>query len=112
MTPRRFVPLDELPPGLFSGEEIARMRAGGVLKVPLATVVSHLQKSQFNAGQVAAMSDGKPDPIEALKKVEDQVREEMDARGVLYQLVAYKYLHARGLRTSVIDAEICKELAK
>ena len=48
----------------------------------------------------------------ALKKDEAQVIEEIEARGRLYQLVAYRYLHATGLRMATIDADIRKELAK
>jgi hypothetical protein len=49
---------------------------------------------------------------EALKKIEDQVIEEMEAHGALYRAVAYHYLHATGLRMTTIAAEIRKELAK
>jgi len=45
-----------------------------------------------------------------LKLVEDQVRAELEARDLLYRLVAYKYLNACGFRVAALEAEIRREL--
>jgi hypothetical protein len=47
-----------------------------------------------------------------LKVIEDQVRGELEARDLLYRLVAYKYLNASGLRVATVEAEIRRELRR
>ena len=47
-----------------------------------------------------------------LKVIEDQVRGELDARDLLYRLVAYKYLNACGLRVATVEADIRRELRR
>jgi hypothetical protein len=47
-----------------------------------------------------------------LKVIEDQVRGELEARDLLYRLVAYKYLNASGLRVATVETEIRRELRR
>ena len=53
-----------------------------------------------------------PDPHARLKTIEEKVKDALDGNEELYRLVAYKYLHARGLRIASVDSEIRKELRK
>ncbi len=53
-----------------------------------------------------------PNLCERLKGIEDQVRNELEARDLLYRLVAYKYLNASGLRIATVETEILRELKK
>ena len=55
---------------------------------------------------------GSPNLCERLKGIEDQVRNELEARDPLYRLVAYKYLNASGLRIATVETEILRELKK
>ncbi len=52
------------------------------------------------------------DAASRLKLVEDQVRGELEARDLLYRLVAYKYLNASGLRVATVEADIRRELRR
>lgn len=63
----------------------------------------------FTSGKHAA---GSPNLCERLKGIEDQVRSELEARDLLYRLVAYKYLNASGLRVATVETEILRELKK
>ncbi len=65
--------------------------------------------SGFTSGKHAA---GSPSLCERLKGIEDQVRNELEARDLLYRLVAYKYLNASGLRVATVETEILRELKK
>ncbi len=63
----------------------------------------------FTSGKHPA---GSPNLCERLKGIEDQVRNELEARDLLYRLVAYKYLNASGLRIATVETEILRELKK
>ncbi len=65
--------------------------------------------SGFTSRKQAADS---PNLCERLKGIEDQVRNELEARDLLYRLVAYKYLNASGLRIATVETEILRELKK
>ena len=51
-------------------------------------------------------------PKERLKRAEDQVQSDLTSRDQLYRLIAYKYLHASGLRIATVNTEISRALGK
>ena len=51
-------------------------------------------------------------PKERLRRMEDQVENDLSSHDQLYRLVAYKYLHASGLRIATTNSDIARELRK